>query len=183
MRFLSARQIIRIQVKWKNMKKKIASTFIVLTLALLSTVIPALAKSERTAITGMEYMSFGIPAKVWLADGLVQQRGVPLTGTFNFGVMGGTEIQISNATLDPGTGNGRVWGTVTYTDTATGVTCSGVREGKLENFLITATINAPCSDGSLLKGTLQDVLVIVPPGSPVPTEVHSSFTGELLSPN
>ena len=58
---------------------------------------------------------------------------------------------------------------VTYTDSAIGITCSGVREGKLTNYLITAKIVARCSDGSLLQGTLQDTLINFPPGSPVPS--------------
>lgn len=164
------------------MKKKFVSVMITLALVLLSTAIPALAKSERTAISGVEHMFFGIPGKVWLADGLVQQRNVPLTGTFDFGIMKGTETQLANATLDPVTGNGRVWGVVTYTDSTTGITCSGVREGYLEHFIVTATIIAHCSDNSLLRGALQDAQIIVPPGSPVPTEVYSNFTGDLLNP-
>lgn len=164
------------------MKKSFASVVIALALILLSVAMPVLAKSDHTSLSGTEHMFFGIPGKVWLADSLVQQRDVPLTGTFDFGVMKGTETQVSNATLDPATGNGRVWGTVTYIDDATGITCSGVRVGSLEHFLITATIIAPCSDGSLLKGTLQDTGIVVPPGSPVPTEVYSSFSGELLDP-
>ena len=163
------------------MKKTLLSIVIVLALALLISVSTALAKAERTDLSGVEHMFFGAPGRVWLADGLVQQRDIPLTGTFDFGALKGTETQLANATLDPGTGNGHVWGTVTYTDDATGITCSGVREGKITNFLITAKIVAHCSDGSLLQGTLQDTQIIVPPGSPVPTEVYSDFSGERLS--
>ena len=103
-------------------------------------------------------------------------------GTFDFGALKGTETQLGNATLDPVTGNGHVWGTVTYTDSAAGITCSGTRQGKIIHFLISAKIVARCSDGSLLKGTLQDVSIVVPPGSPVPSEVYSDFNGELLVP-
>jgi hypothetical protein len=71
---------------------------------------------------------------------------------------------------------------VTYTDSATGITCTGIRQGQLTNFLLTAKIVARCSDGSLLRGTLQDVELIFPPGSPAPSEVISHFDGELLSP-
>ena len=162
------------------MKKTFVTTLIIL--ALLLTVTPAFAAAERTALAGTEHMFFGVPGRVWLADGMVQQRDVPLTGTFDFGILKGTETQLGNATLDPGTGNGHVWGTVTYTDSATGMTCSGTRQGKIINFLISAKVVARCSDGSLLKGTLQDVSIVVPPGSPVPTEVFSDFNGELLGP-
>ena len=120
--------------------------------------------------------------RTWLADGLVQQRDVPLTGTFDFGTLQGTETQLGNATLDPVTGKGHVWGTVTYIDSVTGITCSGTRQGKIINFLISAEIVARCSDGSLLQGTLQDTSVIFPPGSPVPGEVYSAFNGKMLSP-
>lgn len=162
------------------MKKTIVSIFIVL--ALLLTVTPAHAKAQRTALAGTEHMFFGVPGSVSTSDGWIQLRNVPLTGTFDFSTLQGTETQLVNAKLDPITGNGIVWGTVSYTDSATGITCSGVRVGKLTAFLIAATINAKCSDGSLLKGTLHDTSAIFPPGSPVPGEVYSEFNGELLSP-
>ena len=164
------------------MKKISVIIIVVLTLALSLNATIVLAKTERTVLVGTEQMYFGMPGRVWLADGLVQQRDVPLTGTFDFGVLKGTETQLANATLNPVTGNGHVWGTVTYTDSAAGITCSGTRQGKIINFLISAEIVARCSDGSLLQGTLQDVSIIVPPGSPVPTEVYSDFNGELLNP-
>jgi hypothetical protein len=162
------------------MKKTIVSILIILALLLTTTTV--FAKAERTALSGTEHMFFGAPGSVATSDGWVQLRDVPLTGTFDFGTLQGTETQLVNAKLDPVTGNGIVWGTVTYIDSATGITCSGVREGKLTNYLITAKITARCSDGSLLQGTLQDTSVIFPPGSPVPGEVYSEFNGELLNP-
>ena len=164
------------------MKKTFVSTLIALSLAVLLMATPALARAQVTAVTGTEHMFFGAPGSVSASDGWVQLRDLPLTGTFDFGALRGTETQLVNAKLDPVTGNGTVWGGVTYTDSATGITCSGVRVGKLTAFLIEATINAKCSDGSLLKGTLQDTSVIFPPGSPVPGEVYSEFNGGLLSP-
>jgi hypothetical protein len=71
---------------------------------------------------------------------------------------------------------------VTYTDSGSGVICSGIRRGKLTNLLLTAQIVAPCSDGSLLKGTLQDIVINFAPGSPAPSDVISEFKGELLDP-
>lgn len=162
------------------MKKTIVSVCVILALLLTTTTV--FAKAERTALSGTEHMFFGAPGSVLASDSWVQLRDVPLTGTFDFGALQGTETQLVNAKLDPATGNGIVWGVVTYTDSATGVTCSGVRVGKLTAFLIAATINAKCSDGSLLRGTLQDTSVIFPPGSPIPGEVYSEFNGELLSP-
>jgi len=164
------------------MKKISVTIFIALALALLLNATTVAAKAERTVLVGTEHMYFGMPGRVWLANGMVQQRDVPLTGTFDFGRLKGTETQLGNATLDPVTGNGHVWGAVTYIDSAAGITCSGTRQGKIINFLISAEIVARCSDGSLLKGTLKDVSIVVPPGSPVPTEVYSDFNGELLVP-
>src|SRR5690349_4266356 len=127
--------------------------------------------AQRIPLTGTEHMFVtGAPSRVWVAGAAVQQRDLPLTGTFDFGFMSGTETQAANARLNPATGEGHVWGVVTYTDSATGVVCSGVREGQLTNFLLTAKIVAPCSDGSVLKGTLQDTLINFPPGSPVPSD-------------
>jgi hypothetical protein len=165
-----------------HMKKTLVSIFTVLVLILLLPVTTALAQAERTVLEGTEDMFImRAPGCMWQADGWIQQRDVAFTGTFDFGAMKGTETQLVNAKLNPVTGEGRVWGVVTYSDSATGITCSGIREGKLTNFLLTAKIVASCSDGSLLKGTLQDIELIFPPGSPAPSEVISEFNGELLS--
>jgi hypothetical protein len=165
------------------MKKRFVSTLIALILSLLLSVTTVIAKAERTVLAGEEdIFGAGAPGRMWEADGWLQQRDVPFTGTFDFGAMSGTETQLVNARLNPITGEGRVWGSVTYTDSITGITCTGIREGTLTNFLLTANIVARCSDGSLLRGTLQDVELIFPPGSPAPSEVISHFEGELLTP-
>lgn len=164
------------------MKKIFVATLIALVLVLPSMTMAALADAEHTTLAGTEHMFFGAPGKVSVSGGWVQLRDVPLTGSFDFGALQGSETQLVNARLDPVTGDGVVWGTVTYIDTATGITCSGVREGKLTNYLITAKIFTRCSDGSILRGTLQDTSVIFPPGAPVPSEVYSDFNGVLLSP-
>src|SRR5512145_3071341 len=101
------------------MKKIFVPTLFALTLALLLMATPALAQAQRTALGGTEHMFFGAPGSVSTSDGWVQLRDVPLTGTFDFGVLQGTETQLVNAKLDPATGNGTVWGVVTYTDSAT----------------------------------------------------------------
>ncbi len=164
------------------MKKTIVSICIVLALASLLGATTVLAKPERTSLSGTEHMFFGAPGSVSASGEWVQLSDVPLTGTFDFGALQGTETQLVNARLDPVTGNGIVWGVVTYTDSATGITCSGIRRGKLTNYLITAKITAKCSDGSLLTGALQDTSVVFPPGSAVPGEVYSEFNGELRGP-
>ena len=165
------------------MKKSLVSISIVLVLSVLLMVTTALAKSERTPVEGTEDMFIaGALGRVWEADGWVQQRDIPFAGTFDFGELKGSETQLANARLNPATGEGHVWGTVTYTDSATGITCTGIRQGQLTNFLLKAKIVARCSDGSQLRGTLQDVELVFPPGSPAPSEVISHFDGELLSP-
>jgi hypothetical protein len=154
---------------------------IISTLTVLLTATTVFARAEQRVLSGTEHMFLaGAPARAWAAGGWVHQRDVPLTGTFDFGAMKGTETQLASAKLDPLTGEGHVWGVVTYTDSATGITCSGTREGQLTNFLLTAKIVARCSDGSLLKGTLQDIVINFPPGSPAPSDVISEFNGELL---
>ena len=164
------------------MKKTFVSISIVLALTLLLSVSTALAKAELIALEGTEDIFIaGAPGSMWEADGWVQQRDVPFTGAFDFGTLSGTETQLVNAKVNPVTGEGHVWGVVTYTDSSTGITCSGILEAKLTSFLRTAKVVAPCSDGSLLKGTIQDMELIFPPGSPAPSEVISEFNGELLS--
>ena len=165
------------------MKKKVLSILIVVLLAVLLTVTTAFAKAERISLEGTEDVFItGAPGRAWEAHGWVQLRDVPFAGTFNFGTLSGTETQLVNAKLNPVTGEGRVWGMVTYMDSSTGITCTGILEAKLTNLLRTAEVVAPCSDGSLLKGTIQDIELIFPPGSPAPSEVISEFNGELLSP-
>jgi hypothetical protein len=165
------------------MKKRVLSILIVVLLALLLTVTTAFAKAERIGLEGTEDVFItGAPGRAWEANGWVQLRDVPFAGTFNFGTVSGTETQLVNAKLNPVTGEGRVWGMVTYMDSSTGITCTGILEAKLTNLLRTAEVVAPCSDGSLLKGTIQDIELIFPPGSPAPSEVISEFNGELLSP-
>lgn len=165
------------------MKKKFVSILIFLALTLLLSVSTALAKAERIALEGTEDIFIaGAPSSMWESNGWVQQRDVPFTGTFDFGTLSGTETQLVNAKVNPVTGEGRVWGVVTYTDSSSGITCTGILEAKLAKFLRTAKVVAPCSDGSLLKGTIQDIELIFPPGSPAPSEVISHFNGELLNP-
>jgi hypothetical protein len=153
-------------------------------LALLSPAVPTLAQAQRTALTGSEQRYFGVPARAWVAGGVTQIRDLPLTGTFAFSGAGvtlaGSETVLANAVLD-GNGNGITWAVNTYTDAASGVTCTGPVGGKITNFLATLSVVAPCSDGALLKGTLQDVETF-PAGQAPPVWVRSHFDGVLLSP-
>jgi hypothetical protein len=144
---------------------------------------PALARAQHIALTGEEIRYFGPAEGVRFADGWTQIRGQQLTGTFSFSGEGftleGTHAVLCNARLD-GT-NGFAWCEVTYTDTATGMTCTGHVNGEITDALGHHALVAPCSDGSLLKGTLQDV-EIYPPNVAPPEWVRSEFQGVLLSP-
>jgi len=161
-----------------------AVLILALALAILPSAAPALAQAQRTALTGTDQRFFGAPARVWAADGLTQVRGIPQTGTFAFSGAGvtlaGSETDTANGTLDAD-GNGHVWATVTFTDAATGVTCTGIAQGELTNALATNAVVARCSNGALLKGTLRDTETF-PPGQAPPVWVKSDFTGELLNP-
>ncbi|MGI8914973.1 MAG: hypothetical protein ACR2JY_14515 [Chloroflexota bacterium] len=157
-----------------------------LTLALALAILPGavLAQAQRTVLTGTDQRFFGAPARVWVADGLTQVRGIPQTGTFAFSGAGvtlaGTENDLVNGTLDAG-GNGHAWGMVSFTDTASGVTCSGISQGEITHGLAVNSVVAHCSDGAVLKGTLRDTEAY-PAGQAPPTWVKSTFTGVLLSP-
>jgi hypothetical protein len=146
---------------------------------------PQALQAKVTAITGSEQRFFGPPASVWVSNGLTQVRGVPLTGTFAFSGRGvklaGTETVVTNASLDD-TNNGYTWGTNTYTDTATGLKCTGSANGPLINSLATLIIVAPCSNGGMLVGTVQDISTD-PPNVAPPTSVKSSFKGIYISPS
>jgi hypothetical protein len=155
-----------------------------LALAFLPSAAPALAQAQRTVLTGTDQRMFGPPARVWVADGLTQIRDLPQTGTFAFSGAGvtlaGPENDLVNGTLDAG-GNGHAWGTVAFTDAASGVTCTGISQGEITNALGVNTVVAHCSNGALLKGTLRDTETF-PPGQAPPASVKSDFTGVLLSP-
>jgi hypothetical protein len=165
-------------------KRALSRTLVLTTalgLALASTAIPTLAKTERIHLAGTEQNFFsGPPAQQWTSGRWTQLRGVPLTGSFTFRGAGitlaGSETQVTNAKLDFATGEGNVWGVVTYTDTATGLTCTGQRIGKLTHFLMTGTVDTRCSNSAHLRGSLHDTFAI--PGD----HVNSNFLGELLSP-
>jgi hypothetical protein len=148
-----------------------------LVLALLASAAPALAKAQRTPLDGVEHKTFDFTtiSRMWDAGPWHFDRDITTgTGDFNFGALAGTVRWVANDKIDLSTGDGRVWGTVSYTADS-GITCVGTAEGKLTAFLLTAHIVAQCSDGSLLKGTLQDL-------SNDGITLSSTFHGELLSP-
>jgi hypothetical protein len=157
---------------------------IVLAMAVLASAAPAAAHARQVTVSGTEDRFFGVPASVIVAGRWTLIRGLPITGTFAFSgpgvTLAGPETVLVDGKIDAN-GNGRSWGEVTYTDVATGVTCSGIVQGPLTNGFITANVVALCSDGSVLKGTLRDTLTL-PPGQVPPSEVRSTFTGELRFP-
>ncbi len=146
-----------------------------LALALLPGVMPALAQAQRTVLDGTETKTFGVPERTWTAGPWEFHANNTLLGTFDFGALKGTMVWVATDRFDFSIGNGRVWGKVIYTDTASGVVCSGTGQGPVTGFFLTAHIVAKCSDGSILKGTLQDV-------SNDLVGLHSTFHGELLTP-
>src|SRR5438105_3694193 len=168
-----------------RMLRRAAAGTLALALALLPGAVPALARAQQVVVAGTDDRFFGVPASVVVADGWTQIRGLPLSGTFAFSgaavTLAGSETQLVDAKVDAN-GDGRSWGHVTYTDAATGVTCTGIIQGLLIRGLITATVVAPCSDGGLLKGTLHDTLTLPPHQAP-PREVRSNFNGTLLIPS
>jgi len=149
---------------------------VALALALLPGVMPALAQAQRTALSGTEVkaFNFGTVSCAWDAGPWHLDQDITATGTFNFGALKSTVVWVANDRLELSSGDGRVWGKITYT-ADNGVTCQGTGGGKLTGYLLNAQIVAPCSDGSLLKGTLQDV-------SNDLIGLHSTFEGELLTP-
>ena len=163
---------------------RVAALTVVLAMAVLPRAAPTLAQAQQVTVAGTEDRFFGVPDSIIVADGWTQIRGLPITGTFAFNGAGvtlaGPETVLVDGKVDVN-GNGRSWGKATYADAATGVTCSGIVQGPITQGLITATVVAPCSDGSLLKGTVQDTLTL-PPGQVPPSEVMSTFTGVLLIP-
>jgi len=148
---------------------------IAVALALLPSVAPALAQAQRTPLAGVQTtaLDFSTVNHFKGAGPWLLAQDLTTSGTFNFGALAGTVIAVVNVRYDP-TGAGQVWGTVTYTATS-GLVCSGNVSGELTGFLLNAHIVAPCSDGSLLQGTSQDV-------SNDFVTVVSNFQGELLSP-
>jgi hypothetical protein len=108
-----------------------------------------------------------------------------LTGTFAFtgegATLAGSFTRVVNVKVDAGN-NGILWGTVRYVDTSTGVTCTGVNQGTLTNNYLTGKLVASCSDGSLLRGTLQDTKLTYDELDHLIT-VETYFTGTLLNAN
>ena len=145
---------------------------------------PSLAGAQHIALTGEEIRYFGPAGDVFFANGWVQVRDQQINGNFSLNGDGitlmGTDAQLSNAKIDA-TNNGYASGKATYTMSATGVTCTGPIHGKIIDALGTLAVVAPCSDGSLLMGTWQDVEVY-PPNTAPPQWVRSEFNGVLLAP-
>jgi hypothetical protein len=143
------------------------------------------ARSVRTAVSGIQ------TATVSVANATFQPAGPwtiitngQLTGSFNFSgggvTLAGPFTRVVNVKVDAGN-NGILWGTVRYVDTRTGVTCTGFNHGTLTNNFLTGKLIASCSDGSLLRGTLQDTKLTYDQGHLIAVETH--FDGTLLNPH
>jgi hypothetical protein len=168
----------------RALRRAVALT-IVLALAVLPGAAPTLARAQRTALAGEQRLLFGTPAREWVAGGRTHIRGILLTGTFAFSGAGvalaGVATRLDDGTFDAD-GNGRVWGVATYTDAATGMTCTGPSVGTLTGFLEAVATVAHCSNGALLRGTERGTGFIVDGDGHV-TGVVSEFRGVLLQPD
>src|SRR5229473_2977624 len=89
---------------------------IAVALALLPSTAPAHAQAQRTALAGGEIETFDYDtvSRLWGAGPWLLAQDLTLSGTFNFGALAGTVIEVVNVRNDP-TGDGQVWGTWTYT--------------------------------------------------------------------
>lgn len=87
-------------------------------------------------------------------------RMVHLAWAFDFGALQGTETRLVNAKLNPVTGDGIVCGVVMNIESATGITCVGVREGKRTTYLITRLVQLSSSTDYLMKAiSLYNIVV------------------------
>jgi hypothetical protein len=144
------------------------------------------AQAQRVALSGTETILFvGEPAHVWTADGWTKFSGDVLTGPFAFSGTGvslaGTVTRNDKAMLDSAR-DGRVEGTVTYVDANSGVACQGPSSGDLTNLGFVGNVNAPCSDGGLLQGDLQDTQLLYDSQGNV-LGASGTFSGALLRRN
>jgi hypothetical protein len=131
----------------------------VLALSVMLGATPALAHPERIPLQGTDHRFFGSVVSVRQDGNVLYFTGQQLAGTFNFGALAGTESQLVDANLNIVTGSGRMGGTVSYVDAATGLTCAGTIEGKITNFLANGKVKARCSDGAKMRLDLADVSV------------------------
>ena len=145
----------------------------------------AFARAQKTALSGDQ------KAATSFANAAFQSVGkwtvitnAQLTGSFAFSGEGvtltGTLTRVVNVKLDAAK-NGILWGTVSYVDASTGLTCTGFNRGTLSNDYFRGEIVASCSDGSLLQGRLQDTVLTYDAGNLVAVESH--FTGILINPS
>lgn len=146
----------------------------------------ALARAQQTAVSGdQQAMVSGPPASVQRAGKWTIVTNAPLTGTFAFsgdGVsLAGTLTRVVSVKIDSGN-NGILWGTVNYVDSRTGVTCAGFNHGRLINNFLTGNVVASCTDGSLLRGTLQDTDITYDAHGTL-SAVTTHFTGTILRSN
>jgi len=149
---------------------------IAVALALLPSVAPAHAQAQRTPLGGTETETFDYDtvSRLWNAGPWSIGQNLTLSGTFDYGALHGNVHDDVSTRLTFPSGDGQVWGTRTYA-ASNGVVCSAQVSGKTTGFMLTEQIVAPCSDGSLLRGTLQSL-------SNDFNVVTASFQGELLTP-
>ena len=146
----------------------------------------ALARAQETALSGDQFAAVsGPPGSIQHAGKWTIFTNAPLAGTFEFtgdGVsLAGTLTRVVNVRIDAAN-NGSLRGTVSYVDTKTGVTCTGFHHGMLINNFLTGKLVASCSDGSLIRGTLQDTHITYDAHG-VLIDVTTHFSGTILRPS
>ncbi len=102
-----------------------------LALFLLTTVSPAMAASKQPYSAQEQYTTFGAPAKVWFADGIMQAEDMVWSGSY-VGTLGtGTiDVTFQHLTMNTATGAGTLIATWTITIPGAG-TLSGSANGNL----------------------------------------------------
>ncbi len=145
---------------------------------------PGRGQGQVISLTGSEQRFFGPSASVWQSNGWAVVQGTRLHGNFAYtgsGVtLAGTLTAYVNASLDANSG-GYTWGRVTYTDTATHMTCSGSVNGKITNALGTLAVVTYCRTGAMLVGHVQD-FESYPKNTAPPQWIKGNFDGVLISP-
>jgi hypothetical protein len=117
---------------------------------------PALAGASKTEVKfHFTTTSAGDPARQWISDGILHQRGIPLTFAVS-GDLVGTASSVSNVDLNTATGHGVLFGTFVLNTAAT--TWEGSFRAKIAGGLITqGTFVGQGDDGTVIRGTFSAI--------------------------
>ena len=92
----------------------LSTIFILAMLVLLASTVPAMARAERIYYTGGECPIYVGPAeREWVSDGVLHQRGVPMTNTQTYDppFLNGMAYLVGNFDIDLATGAVHAYGT------------------------------------------------------------------------